>query len=503
MAQCTCRRFAVLYSLAWAITFHGPFPADRAHAQQWLSEANARIEQHRMADLQVAVNDIYGNSVANATVQIEMKRHHFRFGTAVTAGWINGNSQDAQTYRDKLLENFNEVVFENDLKFPPWLGLWGPGFNWPNTEQALDWLDANDLPARGHYLSWATWSGSDAWGDSQDTNTLPQRLFDHITEKAGTVGSRVYEWDVINHPIGWLNDNYENRIGPEFYGDIVDHARNQVPPGTALWINEDDVIAGDSRADDYERVIEKLIADGSPPDGIGFQGHFIEEWGRVSNSTPQQVHDRIDRFSDLTPRLRVTEFDIDVGANEALQGQLMHDYLTAMFSHESIEAITMWGFWGGAHWRGENGALYRSDWSEKPSLTAYQDLVFDEWWTNETGSTDPTGEYLARAFKGYYDITVTHDGNQYEVADFLLDDSAELEIVVQPLQPGDFDADGDVDLSDALLGQRTGQPLDSGSPWNANFGSGATTLSTSRPVPEPAVLLLALSGTCCVVRRTR
>src|SRR5690606_3101055 len=123
--------------------------------------------------------------------------------------------------REKLLENFNHVVFENDLKWPPWNGQWGDGFSWNNTQQAFNWLEANDLPVRGHYLSWATWSGDDAWGDSPNVGTLPQRLFDHMTDKATTVGDRVYEWDVINHPVGWINDTYENRISLDFYNDIM------------------------------------------------------------------------------------------------------------------------------------------------------------------------------------------------------------------------------------------------------------------------------------------
>ena len=163
-----------------------------------------------------------------------MKRHAFGFGTAVPARWINDTSTNGVMFREKVLENFNHVVFENDLKYPPWIGLWGPSFNWSQTEQALDWLDANNLPARGHYLSWATWSGNDAWGNSQNINTLPGRLLDHISDKLPTVGTRVFEWDVINHPVGWLNDTYENRLesaglyaeGLDFYAEIIQHARD-------------------------------------------------------------------------------------------------------------------------------------------------------------------------------------------------------------------------------------------------------------------------------------
>ena len=158
-------------------------------AQPWLTEANQRIEQYRKANLTVNVVDSLGQAVSGADVHVEMKRHAFGFGTAVPASLINNASANGTMFRQKLLENFNQVVFENDLKWPQWIGLSGPGFNWPQTKQALDWLDAHDLPTRGHYLSWATWSGNNAWGTSQDVNTLRQRLFDHISDELPTVGT--------------------------------------------------------------------------------------------------------------------------------------------------------------------------------------------------------------------------------------------------------------------------------------------------------------------------
>ncbi len=57
---------------------------------------------------------------------------------------------------------------------------------------------------------------------------------------------------------------------------------------------------------------------------------------------------------------------------------------------------------------------------------------------------------------------------------------------------GDFDGDGDVDVADALAGQRLGASLDG---WESNFGAGEAPLSASAVVPEPnsalAFLLLA------------
>jgi len=494
-----------------------------ADAQQWLVDANQRIEQHRKADLSVKVVDSLGQSVPGAEVRLEMTRHAFGFGTAVPAARINGTGSNDVMFRQKLLENFNQVVFENDMKWPPWIGQWGSGFNWNSTQNALNWLDANGLPTRGHYLSWATWSGDDAWGSSQNVNTLPARLLAHITDKATLVGNRVFEWDVINHPVGWLNDNYENRIsaGLAFYADIIDHARSVAPAGMPMWINEDDIIAGGARAAEYERMIDYLVDNGSAPDGIGFQGHFVEEWGRIR--TPQQVYAQIDRFAQFGLRLRTTEFDIDVGSgafNEARQAELMHDYMVTMFSHPDMEAITMWGFWQGSHWR-PNAALYRNDWSEKPALTAYRDLVFDQWWTDETGESNAAGEFDLRGFMGDYRLTVTLGGQEFALPDVQLTGDLAVEAMLPiVISPADFNGDFRVDGGD-LANWTAGFGMSSGAArvdgdadgdqdvdgddflaWQRAWGAGVAAEATS--VPEPAGALLAALGlTICATARRR
>ena len=175
---------------------------------------------------------------------------------------------------------------------------------------------------------------------------------------------------MINHPVGWLGDTYENRFGSTFYRDIINHARTVVPAGMPLWINEDAILAGGSRANEYERIIQLLNSQGAAPDGIGFQGHFIDDYNGIQ--TPEHVYSQLERFSNLSSRLRITELDVDVSDDENRQADLLHVYTKVAFSHPNLEAITYWGFWAGAHWRGNDGAWYRQDWSEKPAVDAYR-----------------------------------------------------------------------------------------------------------------------------------
>lgn len=422
---------------------------------EFLAEADARIEEHRKADLAVRVVDVAGNPVEGATVDVQMQRHAFQWGTAIQAHRINGSGSDDNNYRQRLLENYNSVVFENEHKWPAWEGHFGFIFGQTQSFNALPWISANDLYLRGHYVTWATFFDREGFvsgpGVPEGTTTnLQAELFDHIDEKLPALEAHVGEWDVINHPIGWAPPTYEEEFGISFYRDIINYTRTITDHD--LWINEDNVLGGNrfrqglETQEEYQRIIEYLIDEGAAPDGIGFQGHFIGEFGR-DNVAAEDIYASLERFAALVPRLKITELDIDVETNEARQAVLMDEYLRTFFSHPAVEGVTMWGFWEGQTWRPNTG-LYRVDWSEKPALTAYQSLVFNEWWTEETGVTSNAGEFSVRGFKGDYLVEVTAGGFS-ETQSLSLLDGQTIEITVPLL--GDYDQSGKIDGSDVDL----------------------------------------------------
>src|SRR4029079_10048955 len=79
-------------------------------------------------------------------------------------------------------------------------------------------------------------------------------------------------------------------------------------------------------------------------------------------------------------------------------------------------------------------------------------LVFNQWWTNITGSSDDLGKYLVRAFKGDYDITVTYKGQKCVEPSTL--NSDRLVTVSLPFSvafAGDYNNDGIVDAADYVV----------------------------------------------------
>jgi hypothetical protein len=97
---------------------------------------------------------------------------------------------------------------------------------------------------------------------------------------------------------------------------------------------------------------------------------------------------------------------------EEKRAKEMVDYYRICFAHPAVGGILMWGFWEGANWIGVS-SLYKRDWTPTPAAEAYQDLIFDEWWTKEEGKSDQNGAYTSSAFYGKYRITV--DGVSKEI----------------------------------------------------------------------------------------
>lgn len=91
-----------------------------------------------------------------------------------------------------------------------------------------------------------------------------------------------------------------------------------------------------------------------------------------------------------------------------MNGKHLDDFMTISFSHPSVDAFIIWGFWEGAHWRAnEGGAIIRRDWSLRPAAEAFDRLVNRTWRTNTTVKTGRTGQIGVSAFYGGYTAQAT------------------------------------------------------------------------------------------------
>jgi GH35 family endo-1,4-beta-xylanase len=383
-----------------AITYRG-----REAEAAWRKDALARIAQGRMAPLAVKVTDAAGQPVPGALVRVRQIRSAFGFGSAVTADWLTRPGADGDAYRKITEECFSRVVFENDLKMEAWetslKNQDTSSFRWEQTLKSCQWLKERGIGIRGHYLSWAPW---EPWSEAlkAEPDKIKSRILTHLPKVVSAAGDRVIEWDAINHLAGW-DKNIDEATGVAFYAEIMKAAR--AATSLPLWVNEDQVFRPGRQQEDYFQRIQQLIAAGQKPDGIGNQGHFDDSF----LPAPMDVLANSDRFAALVPALQITEFDVLTNGDEPLEADYLRDMLIACYSHPAYTGFLTWGFWEGSHWK-PAAALWRKDWSEKPSARVWRDLVNGQWATRAEGRTGAAGDYQVSAHLGTYGITVSAQG---------------------------------------------------------------------------------------------
>ena len=389
------------------ITYSGQAP-DAA----WRASAAERIEQIRKGSVDFVIYDEAGLLLENATIEVEMVQHLFGFGTAIGANRFNSD----ETYRNKVTEMFNEVVFENDLKWPQFEGK-----NHSNILKAMDTLDAHNIPIRGHNIIWPSWDRcpSSVQSLSSDPVALTNRINEHFDDVGQFTKGRLNDWYVMNEP--YSEHDIQDILGDEVMADWFKRARVN-DRNVKLYINDYSIISAGGKntvhQDYYYDVIEFIEENGGAIDGIGLQGHMSSEMTPIT-----KVYEILERFAVLGKEIKITEHDININ-QRGVQADYTRDFMTILFSHSSVKSLLVWGFWENKHWRPE-AAFFNADWSIRPHGEMWNDMIYTQWWTPASSlTTDALGATSQEGFLGTYKYTVT-SGELERTGTFVIENSYE------------------------------------------------------------------------------
>lgn len=388
------------------VTYPGQAP-DAA----WRAPAAERIMQIRKGSADIVVYDAAGQPLPEAEVRIEMKNHQFGFGTAIAASQLNSNT----TYRDTLLKMFNEVVFENDLKWPQFINT----DTHARINQAFDTLIANEMIIRGHNVIWPSYRFMPSFMEdlAGDPEAMRSAIDKHIDDVSSFTRGRLADWDVMNEP--YSEHDVQDILGDEVMADWFKRTRRN-DRAVKLYINDYSIISGGGKntvkQDYYYQLIQDIDSWGGEIEGIGMQGHFGTELTSI-----EKVYEIVDRFSALGKDIKITEFDIAMEQRE-VQADYTRDFMTILFSHPSVKSIMTWGFWSGRHWK-PTAAFYDDDWKIRPHGEMWNKMIQEEWWTDEfDATTNSQGAISFEGFLGSYTYTITY-GGVVRSGSFTLDNS--------------------------------------------------------------------------------
>lgn len=371
----------------------------RAADAPWRAAAEARIEKLRKGDYRVRILDEAGHARAGEKFAYRLRRHDFGFGTAVDSSVLLRETGDGKRYREIIDTYFSRVVYENELKWHTW-ERHGPEEH-ARTLRSFDWFAERGIRMRGHVLVWPSWQYLPPTlrplGD--DPSALRARVERHVREMTARTRGRFAEWDVINEP--YAHHDLMRILGDEVMVDWF-KAAHEVDPQARLFLNDYAGLANEGlntpHKDHFEKTARFLMAKGAPIGGIGLQCHF--GW---SVTPPEAALRELDRWENLGLEVQITEFDVE-STDEELQADYTRDLLTAAFSHPSVTAVMIWGFWEGRHWK-PDAALWRRDWSIKPNGRVWTRLTGEHWHTAGEAITDADGWISFRGFHGRYEIT--------------------------------------------------------------------------------------------------
>ena len=389
----------------WSV-FPRARPIKRSYAGRepdapWRKAALERIEQHRKAELTLTVTGADGQALADTSVKLSLRRHAFGFGSAVVAKRFSGESDDDRHYREIVDRLFSVVVFENDLKDGNWapdVGAKRRATRDAEINQAFEWLEKRHIAVRGHYLMQVATPFN--LHDIKDNEVIRQRTLDSVRERMAFVKDRVFEWDVVNHPIAWEGaDMLNKRPGLETLDrDVFALAKSLTK--LPFFINEDQIFRPGPQCDDTYTYIESMSADGFKIAGLGNQAHFHESY----LPPPEHLLAVTDRFAKIVPHQAITEFDVITTEDEELAADYTRDVLIAVFSHPAYTSFLIWGFWEGSHWKPE-AASWAQDWSLRKRGAVLEEWIGRKWHTEVSLKTDAAGKVSWRGFPGWYEVT--------------------------------------------------------------------------------------------------
>jgi GH35 family endo-1,4-beta-xylanase len=411
---------------------------------EWRDRARRRIENHRMDSLEVTVVDADGNPVEGATVDVQMKRHEFHFGTAVNADIMREQtSSDADPYRKHLRENFNYATIENRLKVYRWEA--GESEK-EDVHFTVDWLSDHDFGVRGHAAFWEEWWWMNI-DENQPGSEVHQQVKSKIRDRLTEFEGHMTDWDAQNHPF------HRSQIRPKVASDIGVtekevvaewwKAANEADAQARMGINEQNILVPYDCCDwasDYRSYIQDLIDRGVEVEGIGVMGH-----ANVNRFTGiPEVLNRLQRLGEFGIPLYISEFHITLedwgsedtqwsGATQTekdAQTAYLRDFLTAFFSIPQADTFVYWTFWEGRAWR-RTSALYGPNWYLRDHGEKFQELVHERWWTDRERETGGEGTVAVQGFKGTYAVSVTEGDRSGSASATLSDGGASVEVTIE------------------------------------------------------------------------
>lgn len=246
----------------------------------------------------------------------------FDIGAAVEPYQLQGNQARV------LKQHFTSLVAENAMKpisLQPSEGV----FRFEEADRIVNFARENGMKLRFHTLVWHNqvpeWFFIDKNGNKMinETNSenreankklLLERLETHITTVVKRYRNDIDSWDVVNEAIddgqpnarGLRESEWYQITGDEYIRVAFETARKYAGDDAQLYINDYNTEVSPKRENLFN-LVEGLVADGVPIDGVGHQAHIQIDWPSIADTRHS-----FELFAGLGLDNQVTELDVSL-----------------------------------------------------------------------------------------------------------------------------------------------------------------------------------------------
>lgn len=242
-------------------------------------------------------------------------------------------------------------------------------YDFANADQMVDWAESNGIGIHGHTFIWHSDYQVPNWMKNYNGD-FQAMLNSHVSTIAEHFAGRVDSWDVVNEAIDenqsscYRNSLFYQRVGSDYLSEAF-FAADAADPDADLYYNDYDTEGGNgNKLNCLLQLVDGLLADGAPIDGVGFQMHVQIDWPSTS-----QMRTAFQAIVDRGLKVKITELDVPVNNPYASTPFPQHTSYTPEVAamqkarYKSIVetymdvvppqqrgGITVWGLWDGDSW---------------------------------------------------------------------------------------------------------------------------------------------------------
>jgi len=437
---------------------------DRRELIAWFDRLNPHTERMIRRDTEKYRKDLFavkvldgeGEPISGRRVKVKLKKHEFKFGSALFLLDQFGDERRNGLYREEYKKIFNYGVL------PLYWDTLEPEkgkvrfskdsvdiYRRPPLDLIYEYCRENNLGMKGHCLMYNSFNPK--WMP-RDFRSLKMEIVRRSREIAERYGDDMLDLDVINE----MFTVYHNAHGEYGCRDLpvcdeeghekwcFDVAKRYFP-NTRLFWNEGcfetfgknvGQFTGDKSI--YFLMLKRWLSEGAPIEGIGMQFHaFTSDWEQEKAVyNPYRAMEVFDVYSQFNLPIHLSEVSVPSYGNDAegeyVQAELVERMYRLWFSREKVESIVWWNLVDGMAYGDENrfhAGLLRNDMTHKPAFDVLDRLINQEWQTEEELLTDETGRAYFEGFYGDYEVEI---GGETEIRPFHKENTGYYHVTAGP-----------------------------------------------------------------------